>query len=57
MAKENKVEVQKGPIAPRDPMSENYKNMTRSECDSKDARDRHERRSGQEMKYHPTESK
>ena len=57
MSKANKVEVQKGEIKPRDPMSENYKNMSRSQCDEKDYRDRHERRRGQEMEYHPTVTK
>jgi hypothetical protein len=54
MNKSCKVEVQKGPIKPRDPMSENYKNMSRSQCDQKDYHDRMERRRGQELEYEPT---
>jgi hypothetical protein len=57
MPKENKVEVQKGPIKPRDPMSENYKNMARSQCDEKDYSERMLRRSYQEMEYHETRDK
>lgn len=57
MAKASKVEVQKGEIKPRDPNSENYKNMSRSQCDQKDYSDRMERRRGQEMEYHAPRGK
>lgn len=53
MAKANKVEVQKGEIKPRDFMSENSKNMSRSQCDAKDYSDRMERRRGQELENMP----
>ncbi len=57
MSKANKVEVQKGEIKPRDPMSENYKNMSRSQCDMKDYSERMERRRGQQLEYHAPRGK
>ncbi len=45
MAKANKVEVQKGPIQPKQPNP--YKNLVRSQVDLADYQDRTERRRGQ----------
>lgn len=45
MAKENKVEVQKGKIQPQQPNP--YKNLHRSQIDQADYMDRSERRRGQ----------
>lgn len=51
MAKENKVEVQKGPIQPQQPNP--YKNLHRSEIDRADYQDRTERRRGQLFEERP----
>jgi hypothetical protein len=57
MSKESRCEVQKGPIEPHDINSENYKNMSRSQCDQKDYSERMKRRGYQEMEYSPIKHK